>query len=118
MSCPTADKLSQFVDELLPKQVMDEIEAHVQSCASCGKVVHAFQKEQRFIEETLQTPTLPENFTTLVLDQLEPYGKPKKHRRTAVWKRVVFSAARLLWQRDWSNRQPCPSHNLSVASLD
>ena len=93
MNCPTADKLSQFVDQLLPEQEMAEIEAHLQSCTTCGKVVNAFQEEQRFIEETLQTPTLPENFTDLVLDQLEPYAKPKKHRRTAVWKRVAFTAA-------------------------
>ncbi|WP_252504670.1 DUF4179 domain-containing protein [Sporosarcina sp. Marseille-Q4943] len=92
MNCPTADKLSQFVDQLLPKQETAEIEAHVQSCTSCGKVVNAFQKEQRFIEETLQTPTLPENFTDLVLDQLEPYGKLKKQRKT-VWKRVALTAA-------------------------
>ncbi|MFS0689677.1 DUF4179 domain-containing protein [Sporosarcina sp. 179-K 8C2 HS] len=91
MNCPTADKLSQFVDQLLPKQEMAETEAHVQSCASCGKVVNAFQEEQRFIEETLQTPTLPGNFTELVLDQLEPYGKSKKQRK-AVWKRVVLTA--------------------------
>lgn len=92
MNCPTADKLTQFIDQLLSKHEMAEIEAHVQSCMSCGKVVNAFQEEQRFIEETLQTPTLPENFTDLVLDQLEPYGKPKK-RRSAIWKRVALTAA-------------------------
>lgn len=95
MNCPTADKLSQFVDELLPKQEMAEIEAHVQSCTSCGEVANAFQDEQRFIEETLQTPTLPKNFTDLVLDQLEPYGKLKKQRK-AVWKRVVLTAAGII----------------------
>ena len=93
MNCPTADKLSQFVDQLLPEQEMAEIEAHLQSCTTCGKVVNAFQEEQRFIEETLQTPTLPENFTDLVLDQLEPYSKPAKPRRTAIWKRVALTAA-------------------------
>lgn len=93
MNCPTADKLSQFVDQLLPNQEMAEIEAHVQSCTSCGKVVNAFQEEQQFIEETLQTPTLSENFTDLVLDQLEPYGKAHKPRRKATWKRVAISAA-------------------------
>ncbi|MFC5602017.1 DUF4179 domain-containing protein [Sporosarcina koreensis] len=92
MNCPTADKISQFVDQLLPKQEMTEIEAHVQSCTPCGKVVNAFQEEQRFIEETLQTPTLPENFTDLVLDQLEPYGKLNKQRKS-VWKRVALAAA-------------------------
>ena len=93
MNCPTTDKLSQFVDQLLTEQEMAEIEAHLQSCTTCGKVVNAFQEEQRFIEETLQTPTLPENFTDLVLDQLEPYSKPAKPRRTAVWKRVALTAA-------------------------
>lgn len=92
MNCPTADKLSQFVDELLPKQEMAEIEAHVHSCTSCEKVVNAFQEEQRFVEETLQTPTLPENFTDLVLDQLEPYSKSKKQRK-AVWKHAALTAA-------------------------
>ncbi|MGN7386314.1 DUF4179 domain-containing protein [Sporosarcina sp. SAFN-015] len=95
MKCPMADKLSQFVDQLLPKQEMAEIEAHVQSCKSCGNVVNAFREELRFIEETLQTPTLPENFTDLVLDQLEPYGKLKKQRK-AVWKRVVLTAAGII----------------------
>lgn len=93
MNCPTADKLSQFVDQLLSKQEMAEIEAHVQSCTSCGIVVNAFREEHHFIEETLKTPTLPENFTDLVLDQLEPYGKPRKHRRKAAWKRVAIAAA-------------------------
>ncbi|MCG7343235.1 DUF4179 domain-containing protein [Sporosarcina sp. ACRSL] len=93
MNCPTADKLSQFVDQMLPKQEMAEIEAHVQSCTSCGRVVNAFQEEQHFIEETLQTPTLPENFTDLVLDQLEPYGKARNYRRKAAWKRVGIAAA-------------------------
>lgn len=93
MNCPTADKLSQFVDELLPKEELAEIEVHVQSCTSCGKVVNAYQEEQHFIEETLQTPTLSENFTDLVLDQLEPYGKAHKPRRKATWKRVAISAA-------------------------
>jgi hypothetical protein len=92
MNCPTADKLSQFVDQLLPKKEMAEIEAHVQSCTSCEEVVNAFNEEQRFIEEALQTPTLPENFTDLVLDQLEPYGKAKKQRK-AVWKRTALTAA-------------------------
>lgn len=93
MNCPTTDKLSQFVDQLLTENEMAEVEAHLQSCTMCGKVVNAFQEEQHFIEETLHTPTLPENFTDLVLDQLESYEKPKKHRRTAVWKRVAFTAA-------------------------
>lgn len=92
MNCPTADKLSQFEDQLLSRQEMAEIEVHIQSCISCGKVVHAFREEQRFIEETLKTPTLPENFTDYVLDQLEPYGKPKK-RRPAIWKRIALTAA-------------------------
>jgi len=93
MNCPTTDKLSQFVDELLPEQEMAEIKAHVQSCTTCGKVVNAFQEEQRFIEETLQTPNLPKNFTDFVLDQLEPYGKARKNRRMATWKRVAIAAA-------------------------
>src|SRR5690625_2636370 len=93
MTCPTADKLSQFVDQLLDKQEMTEIEAHVQSCPSCKEVVAAFEEEQRFIEETLKTPTLPENFTDVLLDQLEPYGKTKKNRRSTMWKRVALTAA-------------------------
>ncbi|MCM3710415.1 DUF4179 domain-containing protein [Sporosarcina luteola] len=93
MNCPTADKLSQFVDQLLPEHEIAEIKTHLQSCTSCGVVVNAFQEEQRFIEETLQTPTLPDNFTDLVLDQLEPYEKPVKHRRTKIWKQAALTAA-------------------------
>lgn len=96
MNCPTADKLSQFADQLLSKQEMTEIETHVQSCTSCEKVIDAFKEEHRFIEKTLQTPTLPENFTDVVLDQLEPYGKTKKNRHSAIWKRVAVTAAGLV----------------------
>ena len=93
MNCPMADKLSQYVDQLLSEQEQQIIEDHINSCPSCEGVVHAFRKEQQFIKETLQIPTLPDNFNDLVLDQLEPYGKTKKRRWTAVWQRVMLTAA-------------------------
>lgn len=96
MNCPTVDKLAQFTDNLLSKEEQYTIEMHVDSCKSCSKVVDAFKEENRFIEETLQTPMLPENFTDLILEQVEPYRKPKKLRLNATWKRVAVSAAGLV----------------------
>lgn len=96
MNCPTVDKLAQFTDNLLSKEEQHTIEMHVNSCTSCSKIVDAFKEENRFIEETLQTPMLPEDFTDLILEQIEPYRKPKKLRRNATWKRVAISAAGLV----------------------
>ncbi|WOV87226.1 DUF4179 domain-containing protein [Sporosarcina oncorhynchi] len=96
MTCPTIDKLSQLTDDLLPKEERETLELHIHSCSSCSKIVDAFKEENRFIEETLQTPMLPENFSDLILEQVEPYRKSKKLRRNATWKRVAVSAAGLV----------------------
>ncbi|QTD39765.1 DUF4179 domain-containing protein [Sporosarcina sp. Te-1] len=96
MNCPTGDKLSQYVDSLLPSEEHAEIKRHVETCKSCQTVVSAYQEEQAFLEETLKTPMLPEHFTDLVLDQLVPYPNPKKIRRKALWKRVALSAAGII----------------------
>lgn len=97
MNCPTVDKISQFVDDLLPKEEQVEIERHINSCVACAEVANAFQKEQQFIKDTLQTPTLPDNFTSLVLDQLEPYPTQIKAKRSAPWKRVMLTAAGIVF---------------------
>ncbi len=91
MNCPTVDKLSQYVDTLLGEEELEQIEAHVESCKECQKVVEAFIEEQLFIKETLQTPSLPDDFATSVLDQLEPYKQQK--RKPRIWKRAMLTAA-------------------------
>lgn len=90
MNCPTADKLSQYVDNLLTKQELIEIQTHVKSCKDCKLIVEEFIEEQRFLKETLQTPALPDDFTSLILDQLEPY---EKHSKRSAWKRRILFAA-------------------------
>lgn len=93
MKCPTADKLSQYVDEMLTEQERIEIKAHLKSCVECKNVVEAFVGEQLFIKETLQTPTLPDDFTSLVLDELEPYEQTANRQKRTPWKRISLSAA-------------------------
>lgn len=91
MKCPTIDKLSQYADDLCTGRERENLHNHIESCAQCQRVVEAFIGEQQFLKETLQTPTLPDDFTVLVLDQLEPYERKKK--RPKMWKRVLLSAA-------------------------
>lgn len=90
MKCPTIDKLSQYVDD---SHVFEDIALHVGNCAECQRVVEAFESEQLFIKETLQTPSLPDDFATMVLDQLEPYEQQVGPRKSAPWKRILLSAA-------------------------
>lgn len=90
MKCPTVDKLAQYVDD---RQAHEDVAKHVKGCAECQRVVEAFEGEQRFIKETLQTPTLPDDFASLVLDQLEPYEQQVSRRKRAPWKRVLLSVA-------------------------
>lgn len=95
MNCPTVDKLSQYVDVLVHEYEMKEIKEHVEKCDACMSVVKAFQAEQQFIKETVQTPALPDEFAASVLAEIKPY-KQKTIRRRSVWKRVGLSAAGVL----------------------
>lgn len=97
MNCPTVDKISQYEDNLLTNDEQVQIERHIQSCVACAEVAKAFKKEQVFIKDTLQMPTLPDNFNSLVLDQLEPYPKQQKPRRSTPWKRVMLTAAGIVF---------------------
>lgn len=91
MTCPTIDKLSRYVDNLLTEQELVEIRKHMESCEECQQIIDVFKGEEQFIKETLETPVLPDEFTENVLNQLAPY-KPKKKRRNP-WKRVMLAAA-------------------------
>lgn len=91
MNCPTVDKLSQYADGLIEEEEFSLIEAHVASCKECQKVVEAFEEEQLFIKETLETPSLPDDFASSVLDQLGPYKQHK--RKSRMWKRPILTAA-------------------------
>lgn len=93
MNCPKADKLSQYVDNLLTEQEHIEIQTHIKSCEGCRRVVEAFKEEQLFLKETLQTPTLPDDFASVVLEQLEPYEQRGGVRRKKPWNRVLVSVA-------------------------
>ena len=90
MKCPTVDKLAQYVDD---RQAHEDVAKHVKDCAECQRVVEAFEGEQRFIKETLQTPTLPDDFAHMVIDQLEPYEQRVSREKRAPWKKILLSAA-------------------------
>ncbi|MEH7246107.1 DUF4179 domain-containing protein [Neobacillus niacini] len=90
MNCPTIDKLSQYVDNLLTEQELVDLSTHVKDCNDCKHMVEELYEEQKFLIETLQTPTLPDDFASIILAQLEPYEKqPKK----PAWKRRMLLAA-------------------------
>lgn len=93
MKCPTLDELSHYVDDLLTEQQHDKLHAHVKSCDACQRVVTAFRGEQQFIKETLQTPVLHDDFTMLVLDQIEPYEQKIIPGKRKSWKRIMLLVA-------------------------
>jgi len=93
MNCPTGDKLSQYVDNLLIEQEHVDIHTHLNSCEGCTHVVNDFKEEQRFLKKTLQTPTLTDDFASLVLDELEPYGQTAARKKRSPWKRMTLVAA-------------------------
>lgn len=97
MKCPTTDKLSQYVDHLLARQEQLEIDKHVTTCFECERVIASFKAEQQFIEETLQTPTLPDHFAATVLEHLQPYEQKSPHKKwSSPRKKILLSAAGLI----------------------
>ncbi len=90
MKCPTIDELSNYVDD---RQAHDDVTIHVQNCEECQRIVAAFESEKHFLKETLKTPTLADDFTTMVLDQLEPYEQKASLRKKIPWKRIMLSVA-------------------------
>ncbi|MDR7076849.1 hypothetical protein J2Y03_001872 [Neobacillus niacini] len=90
MNCPTIDKLSQYVDNLLTEQELVELSTHLKGCNDCKHMVEELYKEQKFLIETLQTPALPDDFASTILAQLEPYEKQTKK---PAWKRRMLFAA-------------------------
>ncbi|WP_053360667.1 DUF4179 domain-containing protein [Bacillus sp. FJAT-27251] len=98
MNCPTADKLSQYNDALLPQQESSQIHAHIQSCRHCQLLLEAFANEEQFLKETLQSPELPEEFADTVLNQLQPYEQPAAPRK--LWKKAVLPApGKKVWKK-------------------
>ncbi|MCZ8542528.1 DUF4179 domain-containing protein [Psychrobacillus psychrodurans] len=93
MNCPKADKLSQYADNLLTEQEQSQILYHLNNCDTCTSIVQLFKEEQEFLKVNLQSPTLPDHFASLVLDQLEPYKKKDIRRKKLIWKRIVLLAA-------------------------
>ena len=96
MNCPKADKLSQYADNLLAQEEHAQILTHLQTCATCTSIVQLFNEEQQFLKDNLQSPTLPDNFASLVLEQLEPYDKKAVRRKKQIWKRIFLLAASIV----------------------
>lgn len=96
MNCPKADKLSQYADNLLTQQEHSQIHIHLNTCVTCSSIVQLFKEEQEFLKINLQSPTLPDHFASLVLEQLEPYEQKDVRRKRMIWKRIVLLAASIM----------------------
>ncbi|MDI2586692.1 DUF4179 domain-containing protein [Psychrobacillus sp. NEAU-3TGS] len=96
MNCPKADKLSQYVDNLLTEQEHIQIKQHLETCDSCTSIVQLFKVEDQFLKDSLQSPTLSDDFASIVLDQLEPYREKKARRNSQLVKRILILAAGIL----------------------
>ncbi len=93
MKCMQADKLSQYVDDLLPQEEIVEIERHIASCAQCKQTVEMFKEEELFMKETLQTPALPDDFADKVIAELEDKELVIVKKKRSIWKRFAVTAA-------------------------
>ncbi|MDQ0155746.1 anti-sigma factor family protein [Robertmurraya andreesenii] len=81
MNCPTVDKLSRYADNLLSEEEYAQIHMHLKGCLDCIHVVKAFEAEEEFLKETLQTPSLPNDFASGVLERLEPYEQKVNRKK-------------------------------------
>lgn len=90
MNCPTIDELSMYADDLLTGKEAERVFIHAEGCPRCREVLEAFRSEQQFIQETLQDPRLPDDFTDQIMGQLEPVKRPKGK---GPWKKMLLSAA-------------------------
>ncbi|MFJ5770428.1 DUF4179 domain-containing protein [Psychrobacillus sp. NPDC093180] len=96
MNCPKEDNLSQYVDNLLTEQEHFQIDQHLKTCDSCTSIVHLFKEEDQFLKDSLQSPTLSDDFASIVLDQLEPYKEKEIRRNSHTVKRILILAAGIL----------------------
>lgn len=88
MNCPSVDKLSQYVDELLEPKEHQALKLHINTCEQCQHIIQIFEDETHFIKETLQTPALPNDFDEQILAQLKPYKQKQSY-----WKRPITMVA-------------------------
>lgn len=89
MTCPTIDQLSRYVDGLTTAEESVWIRTHLEECESCQEIAEHFHEENRFIHETLKSPTLPKDFTETLMKQLTPYKK--KRKKMAKWSWIAAS---------------------------
>ena len=92
MICPNEDKLLGYVDGFLDEEETKQIEQHIRSCPSCAKQLEEMESEKAFLEETLKSPVLPDNFAEAIVSQVTPYKSKKKRR----WKWGMGTAAGVL----------------------
>lgn len=77
MNCPSVDKLTQYADQLLTQEEQQNIEKHLKQCGSCQQIVALFEGEDQFLKDTLQAPTLSDDFEAQILAQVKPYKKKR-----------------------------------------
>ncbi|MCR2820058.1 anti-sigma factor family protein [Lederbergia panacisoli] len=94
MKCPTVDELSNYLDDLESGHESVNIDNHLKNCIECKRVVKALIEEQQFIKETFKTPTLSDDFASLVLDQLEPYEKKTSLQKGTRRKRTALAESK------------------------
>ncbi|WP_404429509.1 anti-sigma factor family protein [Sutcliffiella horikoshii] len=93
MKCFEFDQLAAYVDGILTEEENSHVEKHLEFCPSCREVVTALQKEDVFLQETIQSPVLPAGFDDEVLSKLEPYQAKKKRWN---WSYQLLTAASIV----------------------
>ena len=90
MTCPNAQQLAAYFDNVLTEQQYKDIALHVKNCSSCQQVLALYEGEEQFLAQSLATPTLPDSFNEIVLQQLTPYKRKKR------WQKPFIAAASVL----------------------
>ncbi|KGR76311.1 DUF4179 domain-containing protein [Ureibacillus sinduriensis] len=92
MMCPKEDDLLAYIDGFLDEEETEAMQRHLHSCPYCEQQLEVMESEKTFLEETLKTPVLPEEFAQTVMEQIRPY----KAKRNRSWKWGLGTAASVL----------------------
>ncbi|WP_203557657.1 DUF4179 domain-containing protein [Bacillus sp. B15-48] len=92
MSCPNEDKWLDYVDGFLDEEETRQIQKHILSCSNCAQQLEVLISEKAFLEETLKSPVLPDNFAEAIVAKVTPYKSKMKRR----WKWGLGTAASVL----------------------
>lgn len=95
MTCPSIEQLECYVDDWLDVKEANEIKVHIENCKICQEIVAEFEQENELLKETLTSPTVSDQFTEHIMNQIQPYEQKKSGKKT--WRIPLLVASMSLF---------------------